>query len=416
MSDTTPSPRPIHVLRVRDFRRFWLALMVQVCGLMMFQFTLGWLTFELTRSPARLSLIHLCGFAPQIVLTLVGGVLADRIDPRKLIGCAQAIGALAMFAVGFLVLSGRAEFWHLALASFLIGVSTSIDEPSRSVFFPRLLVDRAQLRAAVPLISMAWGGTRIVAPSIAGFVIAASGAELSFLASACGLSTMVVVIWLVKPATPSAPASHGSLFGNFAASVTYVRNNEVFFRIILAALLNASLAMGYVHMLPVFAKDVLALDARGLGLLSSAAGVGSLTGLLSYAWLQARVTPRNILLTAVTALNIALLGFAWSTNAALSIVLVGIAGLTHSYFMTSVQVIVQTLVAEAYRGRVMALYSLVWSMMVLSGFTLNFAAEFAGPHWALTGGTLLMLVFIGASLARSAPLKKVSLGAKAAAR
>ena len=231
--------RPLDVLRVRDFRRFWLALLVQVCGLMMFQFTLGWLAFEITGSPAQLGLIHLCGFAPQIVLTLLGGVLADRWDPRHLIGVAQLVGAVGMFALGALTLLGFTELWHLALASFLIGVSTSIDEPSRSVFFPRLLADRAQLRAAVPLISMAWGGTRIIAPSIAGFVIAAGGAHASFLVAACGLSTMVAVIWMVKPVSAPTAAKHGSVLGNFTASLAYVRGNDVFLKVILAALLNA---------------------------------------------------------------------------------------------------------------------------------------------------------------------------------
>jgi len=94
---------------------------------------------------------------------------------------------------------------------------------------------------------------------------------------------------------------------------------------------------------------------------------------------------------------------------------VSIAGLTHSYFMTGTQVILQTLVEDEYRGRVMALFSLVWSMMVLSGFLLNFTAAFIGPTWALTGGTVIVLCFVCLSLARSAPLRRVTLAAKTAA-
>src|SRR3990172_4784981 len=152
-------------LRVRDFRLFWSGLVAQVGGQHMYQFTLGWLAFEITGSQAQLALIHLCAFVPQFALTLLGGVLADRIDPRRLIQTAQSIAAAGVIGVGTMALLGRAELWHLALVSFLYGVTNAIDEPSRTAFFPRLL-PKPLLRSGVPLISMAFGGTRIVAPSL----------------------------------------------------------------------------------------------------------------------------------------------------------------------------------------------------------------------------------------------------------
>jgi MFS family permease len=410
MAETSAAhpPRFLQVLRHRGFRLFWLGLISQVLGQMMFQFTLGWLAFELTRSPASLALVHLCGFAPQIAVTLLGGVLADRWDQRKLIGIAQSLGAVTMVTLGVVALQGLAELWHLALASFLLGVSTSLDEPSRSAFFPRLLPDRTQLRTAIPLISMAWGGTRVIAPSIGGFLIAASGAHTSFLVSAIGVGVMLVVVCIVRPLTPSAP-SHGSMLKNFVESVRYVRGKEVFSKVIVAVLLNASFAMGYVHMLPVFAKVVLEVDARGLGILSAAPGVGAFTGLLTYAMLQARFTPRNVMVFALAAFNLLLIGFALSERFWLSLLLGALAGLAQSYFMTSTQVILQTLVDDQYRGRVMALFSLVWSFMVFSGFLLNFTAEFMGPQLALIGGSAVVLIYVRFSLAPSLALRKVSL-------
>ncbi|OGA29052.1 MAG: hypothetical protein A3I01_20225 [Betaproteobacteria bacterium RIFCSPLOWO2_02_FULL_65_24] len=408
MSEGPTQRRPRSALRVRDFRLFWLALIAQVGGQMMFQFTLGWLAFDLTGSPAYLGMVHLSGFAPQIALTLLGGVLADRWDPRKLIAFAQSIGAATMLGLGIMTLLGWAQAWHLAVAAFLLGVSTSIDEPSRSALFPRLLPERSQLRSAVPLISMAWGGTRIVAPSIGGFVIAASGAHSSFLISALGAGAMIAVVGVLRPAAASAP-SHGSMLSHFSASVRYVRGNEVFSKVIAAALLNATLVMGYFHMLPVFAKDVMGVDARGLGALASAPGVGALCGLLSYSLLQARFAPRNVMVFALTALGLLLIGVAWSAWFWLSLALLTLAGLAHSYFITSAQVIMQTLVDDQYRGRVMALFSLVWSLISLSGFLLNFAAEFVGPRLALTGGAALILAYVWLSLARSSALRGVSL-------
>lgn len=399
---------PLAALRFIDFRLFWLGLIAQVAGQMMFQFTLGWLAFEITGSPAQLALIHLSGFAPQIVLTLLGGVLADRWDPRKLIGFAQSVGAAAMLALGILVLLGLAELWHLATASFLLGVSTSIDEPSRSSFYPRLLPEPSLLRSAIPLISMAWGGTRIVAPSIGGFIIAASGAHTSFLISALGVGVMIAVVFVVRPVTGRSP-SRGSMLRNLTEGVGYVRGDEVFSKVIVAALLNATFAMGYFHMLPVFAKDIWGVDARGLGLLSSAPGVGALTGLLTYSWLQARATLRNVMVFTLTAFGTLLIGIAWSDRFWLSLGLLTLAGFAQSYFMTSAQVILQTLVQEQYRGRVMALFSLVWSLLVLSGFLLNFAASVLGPRVALTCGAAIVLGYAWLFLARSLALRRVAL-------
>src|SRR5688500_15574015 len=240
----------------------------------MFAFTLGWLAFEITGSQAQLGFIHLCGFVPQFALTLLGGVLADRIDARKLIATAQINSAIAMIVVGGAALRGVAQLWHLALGAFLIGISSAIDEPARASFFPRLL-PRPLLRSAVPLISMAFGSSRVIAPSIAGFLIAAAGAPVTFLTSAAAVATMIAVISLVRPARRETP-THGSLLENFTASVRYIRGNDAFARAIGAALLNAALAMGYINMLPVFAKNILGVDSVGLGILVSAAGVGAL--------------------------------------------------------------------------------------------------------------------------------------------
>ncbi|MEQ1775505.1 MAG: MFS transporter, partial [Burkholderiales bacterium] len=263
-SSTDDKSNPLLALGVRDFRRYWLALVTQVIGQHMFAFTLGWLAFEITGSQAQLGLIHLCGFVPQFVLTLLGGVLADRIDARKLIGIAQINAAIAMILVGVTALLGVTQLWHLALGAFLWGFSAAIDEPARASFFPRLL-PRPLLRSAVPLISMAFGASRVIAPSIAGFIIAAAGAPATFLLSAAAVSTMIAVLFLVRPAHGVA-RTHGSLLDSFTDSLRYIRANEAFARVIGVALLHATLAMGFIHVLPVFAK-LLQVDSRGLGIL-----------------------------------------------------------------------------------------------------------------------------------------------------
>src|SRR5690349_5838639 len=368
-NDVEEKANPLLALKVRDFRFYWLALVTQVVGQHMFAFTLGWLAFEITGSQAQLGLIHLCGFVPQFTLTLLGGVLADRVDARKLIGAAQTNAAIAMIMVGVTAMLGVAQLWHLALGAFLWGISSAIDEPARASFFPRLL-PRPLLRSAVPLISMAFGSSRVIAPSIAGFVIAAAGAPITFLMSAAAVSTMIAMLSFVHPEPRAAP-SHGSLITNFTESLRYISSNEVFAKAIAAALLNATMVMGFIHMLPVFAKDLLGVDARGLGVLASAAGMGALTGFLSYGWVQSHLSPRNLMVGALTLCSSGLMGLAFSESYWLSFCAILVAGVSQAYFLTTVQVTLQTLVEDHFRGRVMSMFTLVWSLMYLSGFLLN---------------------------------------------
>lgn len=401
---------PLVALKVRNFRLYWLALVAQVISQHMFAFTLGWLAFELTGSQAQLGFVYLCGFIPQFGLTLLGGVLADRVDPRRLIGGAQAVSALGIVMVGVVTMLGVAQLWHLALGAFLLGLAAAIDEPARASFFPRL-APRSLLRSAVPMISMAFGSSRVIAPSIAGFLIAWAGAPTTFLVCAAGVSIMFAVLFLLRPG--DAPArSHGSLLDNFTDSLQYIRRNEVFAKAIAAALLNASIAMGYIHMLPVFAKDVLEVDSRGLGILGSAAGIGAMTGLLSYVWLQQRMSPRNLMVGALTAYNLALIGLALSDWYWLSFCAILVAGMCHAYFTTCVQVILQTLVDDHYRGRVMSVFTLVWSLTFFSGFLLNTAGALVGPRLALAGGAAIVLSYVWLSLVRASALRNLVLAPK----
>ena len=163
--------------------------------------------------------------------------------------------------------------------------------------------------------------------------------------------------------------------------------------------------------LPVFAK-LLQVDSRGLGILASAAGIGALAGFMSYSWVQSRISWRNLIVSALTLYNVALIGLAFSEWYWFSFGMILISGLCHAYFLTCAQVMLQTLVEDHYRGRVMSVFALVWSLMFLSGFLLNLAGEWVGPRVALAGGATIMLAYVWLSLVRAGALKKVVLAAK----
>ena len=399
-------------LRFRQFRVFWFGLLAQIVGQHMFMVTVGWLAFDLTGSEADLAYISLAGFVARLIFTLVGGVLADRWDQRLLISLGQAVSALSMVALATLTLLDVVNIYHLAAASFLIGISQSIDEPSRAAFWPRLLPDRSHIPSAVPLISMAWGSMRVGAPAVAGFVIAAAGADTSFFLSAAGAAIMVAVVQIVRP-NPGGTRSRGNMLRNLLDGVRYVRADEVFSKIILAGFVHATFSMGFILMLPAFAKEVLSVDERGLGLLAAATGIGSLAGLVTLGFLNARMRSGKMIIFSMTLFSGSLIAFAASETFLLSFGLLIVTGVAHVYFQTSSQVVLQTFVDERYRGRVMSLYAILWSLLLLSGALLNFAAEFVGPQRALTGGTVIVLLYVWLFLVRSPALRNLSLAQRA---
>ena len=394
-------------LRFREFRLFWIGLTSQIIGQQMFQFTVGWLAFELTGSPAALALIHLVGFIPRITLTLLGGVFADQWDQKKLIVAAQSISAAAILGVAALTFAGRIEVWHLAASSLLLGISQSIDEPSRTAFFPRLLPDRSHIPEAVPLVSLAWSSTRIFAPSVAGFIVGAFGADVSFLLSAAGAATMVAMLQFVHP-NPATTTSRGNVLKNLIEGVKYVRGHEIFSKVISTSFVFALCTMGYVFMLPVFA-DELGVGPGGLGIMTSATGVGSLMGLASFSFVHGKLSPGSVLILGLTLFSLSLVGVAVSDWFWLTTGLLVFTGVAHIYFQTSSNIIIQSLVEDEYRGRVMSLYGILWSLMLLSGTLLNFAAEFVGPRVALSGGAIIVLIYVWGFLVRSRSFRHISL-------
>jgi MFS family permease len=398
-------PHILSALKVPNFKFFWFGLIAQVLGQHMYQFTLGWLAFDISGSQAQLSFIQLCSFIPQFSLTLLGGALADRFDPKRLIQIAQSVSFVSVITIASITAMGDLALWHLACAAFIFGSVNGIDEPSRVSFFPRLL-EKSQLPSGVPLVSMAFGTSRIVAPSIAGFTIASAGAPRVFLLTALGLSIMVSMLFMIKT-KPKTSQPEGKILSNIFESVRYLKSKEIFSKVIIAAILNATLAMGYIHVLPVIAKILLQVDARGLGLLASAAGLGAVGGLFSYPWLQARTSPRNIMVYALSAYCLALIGLALSPLFWLSFFFLIVVGLGQANYLTSIQVTLQTYVQEEYRGRVMAIFSLVWSLVYLSGFILNFTGSIIGARLALVLNASIVLCYVWLSMSRSKALKNI---------
>ncbi len=401
---------PFAALRYRDFRLFWAGLMGQITGQQITIVTLGWLAFDLTGSPLTLGVINLLTAAPRIVVGLLGGVLADRFNPRNLIIGAQAVSAAVLVSVATLTVTGYVDVRHLAAAALLLGLVQSFDEPSRASLFPRLLPDRSLIPVAVPLISVAWSSTRIVAPSIAGFIIAAFGAGVSFYLAATGAAVMVVMMRLVH-ARGAAARQRGTMFSDLKAGAAYVWRHPVFKPLVVLAFVSSAFGQGYVLTLPVF-QDILGVDSRGLGLMYSVLGVGAMMGLLLYARVFRHMAAGKVELAFTAAFAAGLIAFAVSPWFGLSLALLVLVGIVGVIQITAAQVILQTLVADELRGRVMALHGMHWGLLPVGGAVMNGAAEFVAAPQSVAGAAALLIIVTAAVWLRSAALRGLSLGAE----
>ena len=395
-------------LRYRDFRFFWFGLVAQVTGQQMTIVTLGWLAYDLTQSPLALGFINLVSAAPRIVVNLAGGVLADRFDPRTLVVAAQTTAVAVLATLAFLALTDRAAVWNLAVAALVIGLVQSFDEPARASLFPRLLPDRSLIPVAVPLTSVAWSATRIVAPSVAGFVIAAAGAGPSFLVAAAGAAAMAAVMRLVHP-RQGATGRHGTMLGDLKVGAAYVWAHPVFRPLLLLALAASTFGQGYMLTFPVFQGEVYEVGPRELGLMYSSAGVGAMVGLYAYSRYFKQRGAGRVLLGAAGSFGAALVAFALIPWFEAALVLLFLSGAVGVMQVTTGQVILQTLVEDSLRGRVMALYGVHWALLPVGGAVMNSVAQGTGAPIAVAASGALLLATVVAIALRGAALRSVAL-------
>ena len=395
-------------LRYRDFRLFWLGLMAQVTGQQMTIVTLGWLAYDLTQSPLALGFINLVSAAPRIVVNLAGGVLADRFDPRTLVVAAQTTAVAVLVTLAVLTLTDQAAVWNLAVAALVIGLVQSFDEPARASLFPRLLPDRSLIPIAVPLTSVAWSSTRIVAPSIAGFVIAAAGAGPGFLFAAAGAAAMATVMRLVHP-QQTAAGRHGTMLGDLKAGAAYVWAHPVFRPLLLLALACSAFGQGYMLTFPVFQVEVYGVGPRELGFMYSSAGVGAMAGLFVYSRYFKQRGAGRVLLGSAGSFGAILVVFGLTPWFEIALVLLFLAGAVGVIQITTGQVILQTLVEDSLRGRVMALYGVHWALLPVGGAMMNSVAERTGASVAVAAAGAVLLAAIVAVAARGAALRGVAL-------
>jgi MFS family permease len=379
-------------LRHRNYRLFFFGQGISLVGTWITHVATSWLVYRLTGSAALLGIVGFAGQIPVFLLAPFTGAWVDRLDRYRVLLTTQTLSMAQSFALAALTLPGVIRVWHVLALVALQGAINAFDTPARLATLPDLVDDRADLPNVIALNSIMFNGARLVGPSIAGLLIVWVGEGWCFLLD--GFSYLAVLGMLLAMRLPrrAAVARGATVLQDLRAGFSYV----VSFAPIRAALLllaAASLFAGpYSVLLPIFADRVLEGGPRTLGLLMGAVGIGAIGGAVFMASRTTVLGLGRFIPIAAALFGLGLVGFSFSTTLWLSLPLLGIVGLGFLVHLSCTSTILQTVVEEHMRGRVMAYYVMAFIGMAPFGsiWAGALAERIGAPATIRLGGLLLI--------------------------
>ena len=393
-------------LRLAPFRRYWLGSAASVGAFQLLIMGQGWLVFELSGSPLDLGLLGAASSIPTIAAALVGGVIADRVDRRRMIivTSASIAGLLALLAL--LDGSGVVAVWHVLAIAGAIALVVGFDFPSRQAFFPSLIT-REHMMSAVALNSMLWQVSRMFVPALGGVVIALSGTWVVFAAGAAGFVAMSRVMAGFAPAAATEiPLAVGHSGRQFLDGLRFVASRRMFASLMALTYATTFFGISYVQLMPAFAR-LLGVGEAGYGLLLSVTGIGSVAGTMIVAPLQKSPRLGRVLLVSLMCGAAALVAFnvcvallpGQVTGYVLALGCATAAAMCISMFIVTSMTLMQLAVPDGLRGRVMGLYSICFSLIPLGGLLGGVVAAMTSPPFAgaLNAGVLAAVVAVVAA-------------------
>ena len=390
-------PDSLRSLRHRNYRLFCSGQLFSLIGTWMQMVALSWLVYRLTGQAAMLGLMSFCNLIPVFVLAPVGGLVADRVPSRRLLLTTQIVAMGLAFTLALLTLSHQVRIWHLFVSSLLLGVTNAFDNPGRQVFVARV-VPRADLMNGVALNSSMVTGARIAGPALAGVLVAAVGEGWCFFLNAVSYLAVIAGLLAMRfpPREPAPPAdqSHARrLLEGFAM----VRRTVPIRSLLLLIGLLSLLGTPYGVLMPIFAAQVFHGSSRTFGLLMGTSGAGALAGALTLACRpHFHGLGRWIAATSLV-LGISLIAFAYSRSLWLSIPLMLVVGYSYMVEMAATNTLIQMMVPDAFRGRVMSIYAMMFlGMAPVGGLLAGLLAHRLGAPLTVALGGLGCMVCGGA--------------------
>jgi MFS family permease len=383
-----PGPRLTRALRSRNFRLFFGGQSISLVGTWITRIATSWLVYRLTGSALLLGVVGFCGQIPTLLLAPFAGVLVDRWNRRRILVVTQALSLVQSAALAALTLAGIITVADILVLQMVQGVINAFDTPARQAFVSEMVEDRAHLPNAIALNSSMVNASRIVGPSIGGIIIAAVGEGWCFAIDAVSYVAVIASLLAMRLAEREIPRRAARMREELATGFRYVTGFLPVRSALLLLALVSVMGMPYTVLMPAVASRVLHGGPHTLGFLMTASGAGALGGALYLASRRSVLGLGRAMAAAATTFGAGLVAFALSRATWLSMLVLPVVGAGMMITMASTNTIIQTVVDEELRGRVMAFYTMAFLGTAPIGSLLaGIAADRIGaPRTILLGG------------------------------
>ena len=380
-------------LRHRNFRLFFGGQTISLVGTWMTRVATGWLVYRLTGSALLLGTVSFAGQIPTFIVAPFAGVWVDRLDKRQVLVWTQTLSMFQSLALAALTLSGHITIPLLLALSVLQGCVNAFDMPGRQSFMVMMVEEKRDLQNAIAINSSMVNVARLIGPSLAGMLIAVSSEGWCFLVDGISYIAVIASLLMMRLHAPEVERKATSMLTELTAGWTYVSEFLPIRTILMLFAVVSLMGMPFVVLMPIFAKVVLHGGAHTLGFLMAAMGLGALVSALS---LAARKNVRGLVRMipiAAAVFGLGLIGFGLSRVFWLSMVTVFIAGAGMMQGMAASNTVIQTIVTEDKRGRVMSYYTMAFMGMAPFGSLLagTMAHNFGAPWTVMTNGAVVLL-------------------------
>lgn len=372
--------RTFSALRYRDFRLLWFGAFASTTGTFMQTLAQGWLVYTMTGSALLLGIDGFLSTGPMLLFSLFGGVIADRIERRKIMLLSQVMQMTFAFVLTGLIYFHAVKVWHIFILSFLTGSAQSFSGPAYASLLP-LLVKRDDMSNAVAMNSMQFNLARVIGPAIGGVVFGVWGATACFGINGLSFVAVIIALLIIKMPPLHADATSTSMMAQMKQGFAFVASRRSLLMLTFLSFAGTFLGMPLFTMMPVVAKSIFHLGPQGLSMLQADYGVGSVVGALfvagsSYAAKKGRLALMLQLVFACT-----LVAFGFSRHITSSLVIAFLAGAAIVGVISLYSSLVQLSTSDAMRGRVMSIFMLAFRGGMPLG---NLLAGFVAQRWSIS--------------------------------
>lgn len=382
-------------LQVRNYRVYWLGMFVSLIGTWIQQVAQSWLVFELTNSAFLLGVVGFLSSIPIFLLSLFGGVLADRLNKRNILILTQTIFMVLAFILAVLTQNKLITPAQIMIIALLNGIVMAFDAPARQAVVVEL-VGKTHLFNAIALNSVAFNSSRIIGPALAGILVATIGMSGCFYINGISFLAVLIALWTISIKRGINDVKSKGAFHDLKEGLIFIKNNRLILALISNVAVISLFGVAHIILMPIFANDILKVGIKGLGVLLSASGMGALIGALILAKLGDSKRKGRLLYASTILFSFALIIFSLSKIYWLSLVAMFLVGGTSVTAVALINTLLQMRVEDKFRGRVMSVFMITFAgLMPFGNLIAGSIAQVMGVSFAvMLGGSICAAFFL----------------------